>query len=100
MADLVKLRNGSEEAPEMVKATMLHLAALDRDDPVSLSQLLFRCQKGKSFPFLPSAKDKLIELGLLSTDGKSVHESVKNIVLSALEADGPFVTLVDPVVPS
>lgn len=95
MPNLVRLKNGSEEPEALVKATMLHIQSLAQTDPIALAQLHGVCENSHNFPFFQGMREKLEGLSLLGHG--EPHESVRNIVLSAVVMDGPFPQVVDPI---
>jgi len=100
MPQLVKLKNGSEELDVAVEAAMLHIRTLEQSDPVALAQLQGVCEENDphDFPFIPGMREKLERLRLLT--GGVPHQTVRNIVLSAVVMEGPFASVVDPIAES
>jgi len=96
--EMVKLKNGTEEAKVGVATTQMAINRLLADDapyPMAFWELVRACQDDNHTP----AQQILTELtksGLVGLDGE-IHTSVKNIVLSSVEGEGLDMTLVSPV---
>lgn len=95
--EMVKLVNGSEEAEVLVKTAMFAIHAI----PVSLQGAtmvydLIECARNRSYrPFGGNGK-ALVDLGLLQNEQGVMHESIRNIVLSATRGEGIDAYLGDP----
>jgi len=102
---LVKLKNGSEEFEPLVKVTMALLVTMFKfREGKPIGALLFyelvEFCKDSSHKFFGNMGEDLKELTLLTaaSDGKyQVHESIRNIVLSAAEGEELDLCLVNPV---
>lgn len=88
------LRNGSVEAEALVEMIMRNLRDLFETDPIVFYELAHLC-RDKNHDLFAGA-DTLRKLNLLRADG-TVHESIRNIVVSATEIEGSDVILVDPI---
>ncbi|MFM9889074.1 MAG: hypothetical protein ACKVOE_00300 [Rickettsiales bacterium] len=93
--EVAKLKNGSEEAQSLVQVVMMSLATLwDQGLPGVLAVYDLRAiinDRSYKSHYL----EKLQSLALVGPDG-SVHESIRNIVLSAVEGDGLEMKLGSP----
>jgi hypothetical protein len=92
----VTLRNGSEELDSLVNATMMSLRQM-MGDILGITALYDLHQICLGTNYRPSARqlEYLKERCLLQANGRP-HDSIKNIVLSAIEGEGPEMTLVSP----
>jgi hypothetical protein len=91
----VTLKNGSEEVQPLVTATMLSLRSLVQDKPIVFYELVMKC-RDRNHRFFGSSGQTLTDLGLVEADG-GIHESIRNIVLSATEGEGLEMTLGSPI---
>jgi hypothetical protein len=93
---IMLLKNGSEETESAVKITMLSLKWF-MEQPfgaITVYELVQLCRGPHEL--FGNHGDKLKEAGLLQDDG-SVHETIRNIVLSAADGEGLELQLVNPV---
>lgn len=94
-----KLKNGAVEAAPLVKATMMSIRSLD---PISLYELVEVARKPDHQPF-GNTGEKLKGLALLEPasggfgPATRMHDSIRNIVLSAAQGEGLELELVSPV---
>jgi hypothetical protein len=95
--DMLKLKNGSEEAKPLVIVTMMSLESLfnDLSGVLAVYELREKARNPKH-EFFGNLGEKLKELSLVQQDG-SVHDSIKNIVLSAVEGESLQMHLVNPI---
>ncbi len=93
--DTVKLKNGSEEAEVIVKATIISLRSLFQNTFIALFELTEKC-KNENHVIFGNNADIIKGYGLCQSD-ESVHDSIKNVVLSAIEGEGLEMKLVSPV---
>lgn len=96
--ELIKLKNGTEEAKSLIAAVEMSTNRLLSDGfpyPMAFWELVRAC---KDVTYEPNhlITIELVLLGLMERDGR-VHESVKNIVLSSVEGEGLDMKLVPPV---
>lgn len=91
---VVTLKNGTTEAKALVNATMLVLRDLAESDPLLLYELTMLC-RDSSHQLWGSAGAKLKDRKLIEADGR-VHQSIRNIVLSAVTGDGFDMCLTSP----
>lgn len=83
---LVTLKNGKQEAEALVTIVMMSLNKLLKERPMSVYELVMKCRDNNHQFFGDTAKD-LLNLALLQKD-LSVHSSIRNIILSAVEGEG------------
>jgi hypothetical protein len=91
----VILKNGIEEAKPLVQVTMMSLRSLLQDKPIVFYELVMKCRDG-NHQFFGRSEDDLKALSLVQSDG-SVHDSIRNIVLSAATGEGLEMVLGSPV---
>lgn len=99
VAEAVKLKNGSEEFGPLVQVTMFRLRSLlDKGMGVVFYELVCLCRDRDHDPWGQTGQE-LQALKLVEHDGDRyrVHESIKNVVLSAAEGEGLDMSIVDPV---
>lgn len=90
----VELKNGQSEAEGLVRLTMISLQMLMERNPVAFYELVMKCRDRKHVLFGNTGK-VLEELAMTSSDG-SVHDSIRNIVLSAVSGEELNMTLGSP----
>jgi hypothetical protein len=95
MMETVVLRNGAEEAEPLVVVTMSTLRLVMKERPLALYDLVMRC-RDNNYKFFGGTGGYLVGLALINA-GHDVHDSIKNIVLSAVEGDGMDMVLRSPV---
>lgn len=95
MIEAVWLKNGTEEVKALVILTTGILQDLMQENPIVLYELTMICRDLKHVLFGDTSKE-LQKLSLLQSDGR-VHDSVRNIVLSAVVDDGLDMHLVNPI---
>lgn len=93
--ETVQLKNGAEEAVPLVNVTMMSLRKLFDELPIVLYELVMLCRDSNHKPFGNCAKD-LLDLNLIGPSNRP-HNSIRNIVLSAVSGDGLDMTLGSPV---
>ena len=85
----VKLKNGTTELDGLVAGTMLSLKSLfdtGLDGLVAVYELNEKCKNPEHKIFSGYQTELLQRKSLLDSDGK-VHQSIKNIVLSAVQEE-------------
>lgn len=94
----ITLKNGAQEVRQLVAITMMSLRKLFDDDPMVAYDLIMLCRNSDYRPF-GSAPDKLAALRLASPMGigMTVHESIRNIVLSAATGEGMDIGIENPI---
>ena len=97
--EMVTLKNGSEEAKPLVVIVMMSLRKLfnsgNMGDAISAYELAMKAREPGHKLFGNTVQD-LAKLALVNADG-SMHDSVRNIVVSAVEGEGFDMTLGNPV---
>ncbi len=93
--EVLVLKNGTKEAEWLVKTTMILLEDLIKSNSVAFYELTMKCRDSEH-QFFGKTAELLKELALVQGDG-TVHDSTRNIVLSAVEGDGLKMKLVSPV---
>ena len=93
--ETVILRNGAEEAKPLVAVTMMSLERLMKEKPLALYDLVMRC-RDRSYKFFDDNEEYLKSLNIVDRDG-SIHDSIRNIVLSAAKGDGLDMVIRSPV---
>ncbi len=91
----VTLINGAEEARVLVNATMRSLTGLMEWNPIAFYELVMKCRDSNHI-FFGNVADVLKRLRLVEASG-SIHNSVRNIVLSATKGERLDMTLDSPV---
>jgi hypothetical protein len=91
--NMVKLKNCSEVPESMVIVTMLSLETLISTNPIAFYELVQKCRNPKHKMFADTEED-IKGLGLMHSG--SVHECIRNIVLSAVEGDDLDMRLTSP----
>jgi|688.fasta_scaffold817402_3 hypothetical protein len=90
----VTLKNGAEEALPLVTVTMMSLRTLMEQNPIVFYELVTKC-RDSNHRFFGNTGDSLKQLGLVQA-GEHIHDSVRNIVLSAVKGDGFDMSLGSP----
>lgn len=90
--ETVILKNGAEEVKALVMVTMMSLRHLE---PIAFYELVQKC-KDDTHIFWGDTEEKLKSLALLECSGRP-HDSIRNIVLSALAGEGLDMRLVSPI---
>lgn len=92
--DTLLLNNGAREEKVLVACLMLSLNKLFTDSPLAFYDLVSLCRDATydtSYTFADLRKLNLVQ------PAGTVHESIKNVVLSAAKGDGLGMTLGSPV---
>ncbi len=92
--NVVKLKNGAEEAEPAVKVGIFALKDLCSTSPLVFYDLVMLCRdpKYKAWCNMGPAKDA----GLMQPDG-NIHDTIKNIVLSAVTGEGLKMQIGSPI---
>lgn len=93
--EVIKLRNGAEEAKPLVAVMMMSLEHLMDERPLALYDLVMKC-KDRNYQFFGDNEKHLQDLRLIGSDG-AIHDSIRNIVLSAVRGNGIDMVLGSPV---
>ena len=91
----VTLKNGAVEADVMVSVTMLSLESLMKENPIAFYEAAMVSRDRGHVPF-GNTGNILKDRSILQSDG-SMHDSIRNILLSAIEGDGLDMCLVSPI---
>jgi hypothetical protein len=97
--ETVKLKNGTEEVAALVKVTMVSVKGLWNSGLPGLlmvSDLVQICRCDPSYRKFGTNEEELTKLGLLQSGGQ-VHDSIRNIVLSAFTGDKLDLVLGSPI---
>lgn len=92
--DAVALKNGTEEAALLVSVLFVSLKALAEKDPMAFYDAVMIARPGGYEPFGTNG-EKLRGLSIINADN-SMHDSVRNVILSAVEGDGLDMILGNP----
>ena len=92
--EIVTLKNGAEEPKPLVLATMVSLENLVQTNPIVAYELVEVC-KNPDHELFGNAGEILTKLALI--ENGYVHDSIRNIVLSAFEGEGFEMRLTFPV---
>lgn len=96
----VKLKNGATEARAAVAVLMQTLTMLANSQPLMLYELVEKCRKPQHKIWGGLARD-LEKLSLVGpAPDNRVHDTVRNIVLSAADGDGMQLALGSPLAES
>lgn len=97
--ETVILKNGAEEASPLVVLTMMSLKSLmDRGEAMALYELVELCKDPDHTPFGVTGETlQVLSLVSKTESGWWVHNSIRNIVLSAVSGEGLDLCLVSPV---
>jgi len=93
--NVIKLKNGSEEVEPMVKVTMMILHNLITESPILFYELVMKA-RDRAHEFFGTTGEELERRNLLEAGG-SMHSSIRNIILSAVEGDMLEMKLGSPV---
>jgi len=92
----VELKNGAEEAEALVTVTIGSLHHLIETNPIAFYELVQKARDKDHKIIWGNVSSVLKSLALLSENG-AMHDSIRNIVLSAAEGDGLDMALVSPI---
>lgn len=91
---LASLKNGTTEAESLVAVVMMSLRRLADKHPMVLIDLASRC-RDNSYEWFGDGEQVCRDLKLVEPEnpynseaGGTIHQSIKNIVVSAIEGDG------------
>lgn len=94
--ETVTLKNGAVEAKPLVKVALMSLEHLINSDPIAFYELVMVCRDKDHKPF-GNTREKLSALGLWKEYEDRPHESIRNVVLSAVTGNGLEMVLGSPV---
>lgn len=90
----VQLANGVIEPDVLVEVTMFSLRGLLTSNPIAFYEFVTKCRDEKH-TLWGNTEEVLMSSGLVQRPGE-IHDSIKNIVLSAAKGDGLKMTLGSP----
>lgn len=95
--NILKLKNGSEEAEPLVKGIMMILNQLMQGLPGAIDayELVEKC-KDPSHKMFGDSEKHLIDIGLMDGLGR-IHDSIRNVVLSSAIGEGLELRFENPV---
>lgn len=86
---MIKLKNGSQEKEPEVTMTLQLIKVVRERSPKAFEALVIKCRResdGLKTKITEDCLTELVKFSLCQPDGK-VHQTIKNIVLSAVEGD-------------
>ena len=89
------LKNGTVEAEVLITVTMTSLYKVWTEKPIVLYELHQKCLN-KDHKLFGMSGETLKDLSLINSDG-SIHNSIKNIVLSAMTGECLNLALTNPI---
>lgn len=95
--ETVILRNGAEEVKPLVAIVMSLLEHVANERPFALYDLVMRC-RDLSYQFFGDNEEYLRELKLVDQNG-IIHDSDRNVILSAVGGEGMDMVLRSPIQP-
>ena len=97
--DVVTLKNGEKERKSLVNVTMMSLRTLmNEGKAMVVYELAELCRKPNHKPWGQTGEDlKKLQLATEQNGSWNVHDSIKNIILSAVEGEGLNMILGNPV---
>ena len=96
--ELLKLKNGGEAPAAAVWATMTSLKAMMTSGLPSMFAVIELADHVRRDKRIPDAtRALLVQRGLMEPDG-SIHDIVRDVILSAAQGEGVSFALVSPVV--
>ena len=90
----IRLANGSIVPDVTVEVTMFCLKELITSNPIAFYELVTKCRDEKHQLF-GNTEEILMHAGLIQTPG-GIHDSIRNVVLSAAKGDGLEMALGSP----
>lgn len=93
--ETIRLRNGAEEVKPLVVITIRTLEHVMDERPLAFYDLVMKC-RDQNYQFFEDNEDYLKEQRLVDANG-SIHDSIRNVVLSAAKGDGMDMVLRSPV---
>ena len=94
--ETLKLRNGAEEAKSLVATTYMILTDLMESDPILFYELVMKA-RNREYRCFGNTGETLQGRNLLERDGR-MHDSMRNIIVSAVEGESLDMVLRSPVV--
>lgn len=93
--ETVVLKNGAEEAKTIVNVLMKTLEDLVQQNPIAFYELVQLC-KDSNHALFGNTGEILQQRALVQSDGR-VHDSIQNVVLSAVQGEMLEMRLTNPV---
>lgn len=93
--ETLKLRNGAEEAKPLVVVTQTILSNLMDNDPIAFYELVMKA-RNPAHKIFGNVGEILRKRALLE-NGDRMHDSMRNIIVSAVEGEGLDMVLRSPV---
>lgn len=93
--EAARLKNGSEEPELIVQVTMDSVSRLMETDPIAFYELVMKCRR-QDHELFGNTGEVLQSLALIQDAQGTVSDSIRNVVLSAVEGNGLNMTLVSP----
>lgn len=93
--EIVKLKNGSEEALPIVRVTMFSIRSLLQENPIAFCELVMKARDDNHQLFGNTAE--VLQQWALLDSRRELHESIRNVILSAVEGEGLNMELTNPV---
>jgi len=93
--ETVILKNGAEEATILVTIVMKILKHLADERPLALYDLVMKC-RDPNYQFFGDNEKYLQTLKLVGADG-GIHDSDRNVILSAVSGNGPDMVFRSPI---
>ncbi len=90
----IRLANGAMVPDVTVEVTMYCLKELVTSNPIAFYELVTKCRDEKH-QFFDNTEEVLMHAGLIQRPGE-IHDSIRNVVLSAAKGDGLEMTLGSP----
>lgn len=95
--ETVTLKNGAEEVKSAVGLLLVVLRDLLKENPMAFYDVVMVARDPAYIDrVFPIHKMTLTGLNLLEASG-NMHDTIRNIILSAVEGDGPEMTLTNPI---
>jgi hypothetical protein len=94
--ELKKLRNGSMVPGPIVGTVWVSLSWLMRNNPIVAYELIERA-RDPNYDLSPQTTELLVGLALLEADGKTMHEAVRDVLLSSAKGEGLAMEFIFPI---
>lgn len=91
--NILKLRNGNEVPEPIAISTMMNLNLLMEKDPIAFFELVAKC-KNSQHKMWGKTEKTVSDFGLINSG--SVHECIRDVVLSAVQGEGIEMVLGSP----
>jgi hypothetical protein len=91
----IKLKNGAEEADMLVRVTTAILASLMEENPILFYELVMKARDSRHECFGKTGEE-LRKREFIDQNGR-MHDSLRNVIVSAVSGDGLEMTLGSPI---